>query len=160
MRSSKYPLEPLARLKKERAEGAVRDLGRAVSAREEASHRRAEVEEARKEAEARAARVRQEERAVLEKGGLRAADLMRAEAWEARVKAEDVERARAVEEARASLATKTRLEVEAQANVARVRGEANAVSRHEARWHEAQRRARDLEEEEAAAEAQRPKPPR
>ncbi len=160
MRSSKYPLESLARLKKERADDAVRALGKAISAREDAERRRAEAEAAQKHAEAQAAVLRQEERASLEKGELSAADLVQANAWEVRVKAEDAERARKVEEARASSETKRRLEAEAQAKVAGARGEVKAVLRHEGRWNEARQRARDAEEEEAAAEASRPKTPR
>lgn len=158
MRRSPYPLEPFARLKEGRVEGAVRELGKAVSARQDAERRRAEAEAARRQAGERASRIWQEERASLEKGGLHVADLLRASAWEVRVKKEDAERARAVEEARATEGTKRRLEVEGRGKVAAARGEAKAVLRHEARWNEARQRERDAREEEEAAEAARPKP--
>jgi hypothetical protein len=157
VRPNKYPLASLARLKKERADGAARELAKAVSAREEADRRREEAEMARKQAEARAAHVRREERASLEHGELHAADLMRASAWEARIKAEDEGRARMVEAARATVGTKRRIEADAQAKVALARGEVKAVLRHETRWNEAQGRVRDAAEEEAAAEASHPK---
>jgi len=158
MGAGKYPLEPLAQLKKERAEAATRQLGKVIGARQEAERRRAEAEAAREQAEARAARVREDERVSLEAGELAAKDLHRREAWESRVRAEAADRARAVDEARAMVLARRRQELEAQAEVARARGDVEAVRRHEARWTSAQRRAREAEEEEAALEASRPKP--
>ncbi len=160
MRPSKYPLEALAHLKKERADVATRQLANAVSAREDAERRCAEAEDARKQAGARAAGVREAERVSLEKGNLSAADLVRKNAWEARVEAEDRERTRIVDDARSLVATRRRIEVDGRAEVARAHGELLAVHRHEVRWIQAQERVRETKEEEAAAEALGTKSPR
>jgi hypothetical protein len=158
MRPRKYPLEPLVRLKKERVESTTRQLGKAVLARESAERRHEEAASAQRQGDARASRVRTEERDLLEKGELSAADLIRANAWEVRVQTEGAERAHAVDAAQATMTTQRRRELDAQAEVARSRGEAKAVDRHEARWIAAREKVREAEEEEATSEAARPKP--
>jgi hypothetical protein len=153
MRPKKYPLEPLRRLKKERAEAKTRELGTAIVARETAQQRREDAEGEQMAARARAAAVRGEERAALEKGDLFARDLARGGAWEQRVSAEDQERGRGIEKARSSEEEAKRVEARAQGDVAVAQAEVEVTARHEQRWTSAARKAKESREEEALAEA-------
>jgi hypothetical protein len=153
MRPKKYPLEPLRRLKKERAEQKTRELGTAIAARETVQRRREEAEGEQKAARARAEAVREEERSALVKGELFARDLARGGAWEQRVSAEDQERARGVEKARTREDDARRLEARAQGDVAIARAEVEVTARHEERWTSAARKVAESSEEEALAEA-------
>jgi len=152
MRPKKYPLEPLRRLKKERAEAKTRELGTAIVARETVQRRREDAEGEQKAARARAEAVRGEERAALEKGDLFARDLARGGAWEQRVSAEDQERARGIEKARSAEDEAKRVEARAQGDVAIARAEVEVTARHEQRWTSAARKAAEGREEEALAE--------
>jgi len=152
MRPKKYPLEPLRRLKKERAEATTRELGTAIAARETLQRGREEAEATRTAARARADAVRGEERAALEKGELSARDLARGGAWEQRVSAEDQARSQSVEKARSAEDEARRAEARAQRDVAVARAEVEATGRHEQRWTSAARKAEESREEETLAE--------
>jgi len=155
MRGKKYPLEPLRRLKKERAEAKTRELGAAIATRETVQRRREEAESERDSARARANAVREEERAALEKGELFARDLMRGGAWEQRVSAEDQARARGIEKARSAEDDARKVEARAQGTAAVAHSEEKATARHEQRWVATARKAEESREEDALAEAVR-----
>jgi hypothetical protein len=152
MRPKKYPLEPLRRLKKDRAGTKTRELGAAIVTREKAQKRREEAEVEREAERARADRVRGEELAALEKGELFARDLARGGAWEQRTSAEDAERARGVEKARSTEQESQAAEAKAQGSVAVARAEVEATARHEQRFWSAVRKAEESREEDAVAE--------
>src|SRR5580658_1395504 len=118
MPRKKYPLESLARMKKDRVEAKARELGAAISTREAR-----EAERGRKEADRDAARasanvVRTGERAALEKGDLRVIDLARGNVWETRVKVEDAGRTREVDDARTAEEKARATEARAKSDVA------------------------------------------
>ena len=161
MRPKKYPLEPLRRLKKDRAEAKTRELGTAIASRESIQKKR-ETAEAEREAErARANLVREQERAALREGralrsqsGARgcvgaAHDRGGCRAWTRR----RGEIQSAEEKARAG-------EAKAQADVAVARAEVEATARHEQRFWSTVRKAEESREEEAVAEARPSKRPR
>ena len=157
MRRKKYPLESLAHLRKDRVDAKARELGAAISAREAR-----EAERARKEAEREAARatadaVRTAERAALERGDLRAADLSRVNVWERRVKIDDLGRTRAVDEAQAEEDRARSTEGGARTEVATARAESESVERHRDRWQAVLKKGQESREEEAMADAVRPK---
>ena len=153
MRKKKYPLEPLARMKKDRAETRTRELGGAVAAREAIQNEREGKVRSREAARASANVVRALERTALEKGELTALDLARAGTWEVRVRAEDASRSREVDEAVAAGARARAAEATAKAKVAEARAESESVHRHEERWEAAGKKADEAQEEEALAEA-------
>jgi hypothetical protein len=157
MRRKKYPLESLARMKKDRVETKTRELGQAISTRETLERSRERKEADRDIAREGANQVRREERSQLEKGTLKVLDLAREGTWELRVRAEDAKRARDVDEARAVEAGARGAEAAAKGSVAEASAEEQSVQRHEERWKEAAKRTEEALEEESLAEAVRPK---
>jgi hypothetical protein len=157
MRPRKYPLEPLAALRARKVEGAVTGLAKAVAQREQAEQARRERELARAAQEARAARVIEEERGSLERGELHAADLARAHAWQLRSDAERAALSSEVERARAAETEALKGESAARAQVAERRAEADVVDKDRARWTAEGRKGEEAREEEAMAEAFRPR---
>ncbi len=157
MRRPRYPLEPLADLRARKVEGAVQGLAKAVTQREQAEHERVRREQDRAAQEAKAARVVQEEREALARGELQAADLARAHAWQLRSESEHAALTNAVEQARAAEAGALKAEGEARDQVAARRADADVVDRDRARWTDAERKRADAKEEEAMAEAFRPR---
>jgi len=157
MRRPQYPLEPLVDVRERQVDDAVRGLATAVSKREAAaSHARA-VEQAAESHAAALDRVKQAEREALGRGELRAADLAHAHAWELRMEAERA--ALAAEEQRACAAEKAAGETELRSReeLAQRRADADVVAKDRARWEALQQRRADAKEEEAMAEAFRPK---
>jgi hypothetical protein len=157
MRRPQYPLQPLANVRERQVDDAVRGLATAVAQREGAARR---VRAAQRAAESHAAAVdgvKRAERAALGRGELTAADLAHAHAWELRTDAEraalaaDQERARAAESAASEAESRSREEL------ARRRADADVVAKDRARWETVQRKRADAKEEEAMAEAFRPK---
>jgi hypothetical protein len=157
MRRPRYPLEPLADLRARKVEGAVAGLAKAVAEREQAEQARLAREQARAAQEAQAARVAQEERDSLERGELHAADLARAHAFQLRSEAEHAALTNAVDQARAVEAGAVKGEGEARDQVAARRADADVVDKDRARWTAAERKREDAKEEEAMAEAFRPR---
>jgi len=157
MQRKKYPLEPLARLKRERAETRTRELGEAVAAREALEKERAAKEADRERARDAASVVCREERARLEGGDLKVLDLVRGGIWETRVKTEDAQRGRAIERARAAEEEARATEAGAKLHVASAKAESESVQRHHARWDALAKNAEEAREEEAMSEAVRPK---
>jgi len=157
MGSPKYPLDPLARVRSREVDEAARELGDSVRAREVARGARVATE-ARRDAHARdAERTREDERAALERGELRAGDLMRQDAWEHRVAAERAEHERNVVAATARENDARSAENAAQGALAHRKADEGAVAKHRAKWDAAEAKKRDARDEEAAVEAWRPK---
>ena len=157
MRPSKYPLETLAAQRQRQVDDAVKGLASAVSAREAAERRRIVVGEQRVAHEAQAAGVRDAERGALERGDLSAADLARAHAWQLRAEAEAAAIAAEEQRARAAEATSADGQTRAQDQVAARRADADVVAKDRARWSDRERKRADVVEEDAAAEAFRPR---
>jgi hypothetical protein len=153
----KYPLEPLARLKEERAEQKTRELGKALSSRETAQKKREGAEAKREAARTSASRVRNEERAALANGALSVRDLMQANAWESRVATEDLERTREVDRALAAEGEAKAAETRVRGDLAQAQAESEVIRRHHERWSAAVKKDDEGREEEALAEAFRPK---
>jgi hypothetical protein len=153
----KYPLEPLARLKENRAESKTRELAKAVSTREAAQKKREGAEADREASRAGARRILFEEQGLLAEGSLHVADLVRASTWEARVRAEDAEKTRTVDGSLAAEEKARAAEAEVKAVVARARAESEVVQRHRERWSAAMKKEEESREEEALAEIHRPK---
>jgi len=153
MRSRKYPLDPLARLRDKQVGDAAKLLSDAIRARE-AAQRAEEAALAQRDAAVADARAVQErEDGALGRGELRAEDLARAAAWNARV-----EEDRAVLEARASVAARAAQaaqahEGKAKDGVSLARAEAQVIARDRSKWEEAGRKKEEAAEEEGAAEA-------
>jgi hypothetical protein len=158
MRPPRYPLEPLAKLREDQADAAVRGLAVAVAGRDAAERDRRTVERQRDDQEAAATRVRDAEQEALARGELRAADLARAGAWETRVASEGEAMASAVERARGAESHAREVEQSAQGEVAARKAGAEVVGADRARWQDALRKKAEAREEEAAEEAFRPKP--
>jgi hypothetical protein len=154
---SKYPLEPLLRLRDRRVDVAAGELGRSTRALEEASRTRAAAQEACSRHHEAAADQRRVEGTALAAGELRAGDLAVAEAWGLRVEAE----ARALQgHTDAARADETRAEAherEAKARLADRKVEAEQVHKHRARFDDARKKVAEARDEEASFEAWRPK---
>jgi len=158
MRPPKYPLEPLAKLREEQADAAVRGLAVAVAGRDAAERDRGTAEQRRAAHAAAAIRVREAEQQALDRGELCVGDLARAGAWEMRVASEDETMASAVSRAREVETRARELEQAARGEVATRKAGAEVVDADRARWHDAQRKKAEAREEEAAEEAFRRKP--
>lgn len=157
MGSKKYTLEPLVDVRRESADAAKRELGDKIRAREVSE---AELHAARRRTLTHAAEVElttTTERAALEQGGLRAVDLLRQNAWQLQQdrNAEEL----ALNESRSAAAAREALADEDQARqvTAEKLGELKVVENDRARFHEREKRAALAKEEEAAAEAWRPR---
>jgi hypothetical protein len=153
----RYPLEPLAELRKKKVDEATASLAEAVRKREAAARalRGAEI---RREAAARAASaLRTAELEALARGDLHARDLARAHAWAGRTAAEQESLAGVVRRAGAAEATARARESEAQGALASRSADARVVDRHRDRWEEGNRRVVEAREEEASSEAWRPR---
>ena len=157
MRRRAYPLEPLARVREEKVDAGTRRLAKAVSEREAADARRASAEQERLAPRGEGERDRRGGARGARGGSLRAADLAQGQAWEARVAAE--QQALADVEQRAAGAAGDAAEVErgARQELAAREAEANVVERDRARWAGQERQREERAEEEAAAEAFRPR---
>jgi hypothetical protein len=151
----KYPLEPLAELRKKKVEEASLAVAEAARKREAAA-RALRGAEARREAAARAASaVRTAELEALSRGDLRARDLARAHAWAARAAAEQEALAGVVRRAGAVEAQAREHERTMQGTLTSRSADARVVDGHRERWNDGQRRGVEAREEEALSEAWR-----
>jgi len=157
MASRKYPLDPLVRLREQQVDDKTRGLSAAVTAREAAELERLQAERDRRQAEQRAEQLRDAEQAALARGELRAGDLQRSQAWEIGVAIEQ----RQLLQQEAGAAEKEKgargKEDEARAALAASKADAEVVSKDKQRFVDRGRRAQEARDEEAAAEAWRPK---
>ena len=156
MPAPRYPLEPLVTVRGRKVEAAVQGLADAVRSRETAEGARRASEERRDAHDRAAEAVRGQEREALGRGELRAADLLAAGAWEARMRAETSAMATAVERARGAEAAAREAEGGARGQVATRKADAQVVDEDRDRWLEGQRKKAEAQEEEEAAEAYRP----
>jgi hypothetical protein len=157
MRPPRYPLEPLAQLRQDQVEAAVRGLAAAVAGRDAAERVRSGAEQRRQAHQAAAAHVRDAEGEALARGELRAADLARAGAWEVRVASERDALASDLERAAGAEARARAVEEKARGEVAERKAGAEVVAADQTRWREALRKKGEAKEEEAAEEAFRRK---
>jgi hypothetical protein len=155
--TKKYPLDPLLRLRKRRTDDAMREFAAAVRAREAASKRRLAAEGERARAEVAAGAVRDAERGALERGEVSAGDLMRVDAWEARVREERALLERQLVHAGAREQEARVTEEGARSQLATLSAEAEAVEKDRGQWAERERKKGEAKEEEAGAEAWRPR---
>lgn len=153
----KYPLEPLRTVRETQVKDARKELAQAIGRREGAETAR-RAAEARREVQARVVTaVREAEGAALAEGQLRARDLARADAWGVRMAKERYALVATVDKANATEVTAIEAEGQAQQHVAERHTEARVVETHHERWDAERRRALEAREEEASAEAWRPK---
>ncbi len=155
MRPKKYPQEPLQKLRAKQVDDAALALANAVRAREEAERVERSNRKVQEDAETRARTTREAERAALERGELRAADLMRADAWGARVADEQTELQRRVTVASKRTETARGTESGAQSGVNRAQADEDVVTRDRERWEADVKKRVDAREEEDASEAWR-----
>ena len=101
--------------------------------------------------------VKDAEQGALERGNITVADLMRADAWAIRVAHEEAELAKRAADGVARATEAKDGEAAARATVAGRRADAELVEKHRERWDGAERARDAAKEEEAAAEAWRPK---
>ncbi len=158
MRSPKYPLSSLALLREKEVDQAANEFAGRVTASEVAERAREAAERKRDLHEEATARARAAEDEALACGVLRAADLARADAWEARSALES--RALSTEVARelTNEQQARKNELESQAQLASRQAAAQVVAKDRARWSEGQRKKAEARDEEASSEAWRPKP--
>ena len=157
MAARKYPLDPLAKLREQHVDEATRELAEAVRAREAAEQRTRLAERERATAEERARLVREAERAKLEGGELKVADLQRADAWSVAVDEEQKQLAERVARASAVESDARTGEAQQRATVATRKADAQVVEKDRAKWTEKAQKDAQAREEEEAQEAWRPK---
>ena len=156
MRRPRYPLEPLAEIRRRKVETAAELLGDAKRRHDVAEHEARATECKQRDHEAATQRLRCDETTALERGDLHVADLARRDAWEVRVAGEqsalksEVQRARGVESSAQAHEEGARRDLVRRATDERV------ILRDRARWTEVQRKGAEAREEEASSEAWRP----
>jgi hypothetical protein len=154
---AKYPLEPLLALREKKVESATSELAGAMRGREAAA-RTLRAAEVRRDAQAQAAaRIRAVELEALAKGELCARDLARVDAWGVRVAAERAALAASVDRAATADRAAREVEGEARGALAVRHADAQVAEAHHERWTEERRKTVEAREEEASAEAWRPK---
>jgi hypothetical protein len=157
MRSSKYPLEAVVRLREQQVDLAAGELGRSTRALEGAQRTRAAAERAVEKHRESAAGLRGAEHEALARGELRAIDLATGEAWGLRVASEERTLIGLSDAARDKENQAEVSDREAKARLATRKVDADGVHKHRARFDEAQRKSAEVRDEEASFEAWRPK---
>jgi hypothetical protein len=158
MRSPKYPLASLVLLRENEVDQSANELAGRVKASELAERAREAAERSRELHDESTARTRAAEDVALARGVLRAADLARADAWEARAALESRALSTEVARERTNEQQARKNELEAQAQLAGRQAAAQVVAKDRARWNEGQRKQAEARDEEASSEAWRPKP--
>jgi flagellar biosynthesis chaperone FliJ len=153
MAKSKYTLEPLLQHRGRKVDDAKTELGSAVRNRESAAAAQVRAEQIRIEAEERAAATRAAEAKHLDRGELRAVDLMRAHGWEHAVQAEKVTLEHAVDQAEEHLDQARDKETHARVDLAQKMADRDVVVKDKDRFMSRVRRNVEAAEEEAAEEA-------
>jgi hypothetical protein len=157
MRPPKYPLQPLAELRKKKVDDAASVAAAATRQHDAAARARLGAQRRCEDYDRVTVRAREAEGDALARGELRAVDLARADTWIVRVSAERTALAAGLEGAREAEAKAKAGESDAQAAVASCRAEAELIARHRADWNEAVRKRVEAKEEEASSEAWRRK---
>jgi hypothetical protein len=150
MRAKEYPLLPLARLRAQQVEDAARALAGRIAAREDAARRRAGAEHAAAAHDEAVRAARASLRASLDRGELTVADLMRADAWESRVREERGELEQRLRGASERERTAAAAEAHAREAASLRAAEGEVVERHRERFAAGERAAADAAEEEDA----------
>jgi len=157
MTSRKYPLDPLARVRRDRRDLSGKELAQAITAREAAERGRAAAEAERARVAEETRRTKEAERAALDRGQLSAGDLQRESAWAARARWDDEARAAAVDRTKEHESAARSSEERAKQRAAVADGEVKVVEKHRERWVKDADRAAEAAAEEGAAEAWRPR---
>jgi hypothetical protein len=157
MRPLRYPLEPLATLREDAVDAAVRGLASAVAGRDAAERERHASEQRLEAHEQAAARVRAAETDALARGELRAGDLARGGAWETRVASELATIAVDVDRAQKAEGRAREVEQGARCEVSVRKADAQVVDKDRERWRDGLRKKSEAKEEEEAGEAYRPR---
>jgi YscO-like protein len=153
----RYPLEPLAELREKKAEEATTALGDALR-QHEAATKSVRTAEVRRDGHARdVAERRKAELAALGRGELHARDLARADAWSARVASERATLDAAVDRALTAEGKAAERAHAAHEEVASRHADVKLVDGHRERWEDENRRRAEAREEEASADAWRPR---
>ena len=151
-----YPRKSVLEHRERIADGAVEALARGVRERESVEREKAQAEADRIRTLTAAEELRENERAALARGELKASDLAQKGAWEMRAEAEARAMDLRVAETEKKLHDAVRAEAVALTVVANKKADADVLVKDRERFHaEAQKRA-DASEEEAAVEAYRP----
>jgi hypothetical protein len=153
---TKYPRASVLAHRERLVDDAKEALARAVKEREAREAQRARAENAVATELQKRADVMQEEAARLARGELRATDLARQGAWEARADAEIAELRRKLAEAAASVDDAVAKEREALAELANRKADVDVLEKDRERYLLEERKKAEAREEEAAAEARRP----
>jgi hypothetical protein len=156
MVKNQYPLESLARLRKQRLEGAERSLADAVRACGAAERARDEARRASEAHREATAAIERAERVALSRGERRAMDLTREGAWAMGRRVEALRLAEGVAVGEQALERARTAERDARAVVTARAADVRVMSEHMARWHAAQQARAERVEEDAAMEAWRP----
>ena len=148
----RYPLEPLAGLRKEKSEKRAAELREAQAKSEKERLRLEAAQERRTRAEAAGAAVRAGEQARLEQGGQSARDLQQGERFRAGVTAQLAELGALEHEAQRRAQEAALAAERARTSLGVARAEQRAVERHRERFRSNEERAREEAEQEAAEE--------
>jgi hypothetical protein len=157
MASKKYPLDSLLELRENEADRAAKVLAEAVRQREGAERAKRDAVEAKRRAADEARAIREAELARLEAGHLKAADLMRGDAWAAGVAAQQSRLEDEVMRAGERVAEARSAEGSAQSEVTARKADVDVVEKDRAKWQDRARREAEVRDEEEAAEAWRPR---
>ena len=148
----RYPLEPLVGVRREQVERRTGELGQAAGQRRKeqavADAAKARHAEARKGAKA----AREAERRELERGKLRARDLIQGELHRVGVAAKLAELTRGDAAAAARVERAKASEAKAKVALGRARAEEDAVLRHRGRFDTELAKKQEREQEDAAAD--------
>ncbi len=149
----KYPLETVDALRKRSVDQKVERVADRVRVTAGADDRARRARDTERAHDAVVAAARASERARLESGAARVADLLQEREWE--LGTAEVAARLAEESARATDAAKAARAAEdvARTELAAARGDARAVERHRGRWERARALQAERAEEEAAADA-------
>jgi hypothetical protein len=156
-RPPKYALDPALALREKRADDAARELGTKVRAREEAAAARVRAEAARARTAEEVAAARAAEHAALGRGELSVADLLRQDAWNVRVQMDKQALEAAERRATEAAATALRAETVARGELGARQADVEVVQKDRSSWQAREEKARQAKEEEAAADAWRPR---
>lgn len=149
----KYPLDAVHKLRQRAVDERVREVAERVRRAERAAAAAQAARRARQEEQERIRGTASEERARLEGGGARVADLLRESEWSRGAEQRAAELAE--REARALEAARTQKAEEelARRRLAQADAGAKAVDEHRARWKKERDDRIEKEEEEVAGEA-------
>lgn len=154
---SDYPLEPLRRGRRAELDAARRQL---ADARRNVERSRALIQHCEGQLAHHAAETAETVREVRVDDGLRGEELTRLAGYERRRRVEAARLGAGIVEAKEASSRAERALTDAQRSVARAQASHDGVVRHRARWiAEAERRAADLADEEAAEARREARPP-